>query len=176
MFPLMPVIIPIAVELSFDEACDLEIFLIQSLREKLNLVNISNGGTAPTLGRKASEETREKLRRIHTGKKQTPEHIKNSSDARRGWKHSPETILKYSQTRRGRKHSEETKKKMSESQKGKHFVTEEGKLSISRANSGSGNGMFGKKYSEEERKKLAVSQQLRRGREKMERILAEMWR
>lgn len=64
-------------------------------------------------GRRHSNETKEKIRISHLGKKFTAEHIKNMSLASTGRKVSKETRIKLSKVWKGRKHTEKTKKKMS---------------------------------------------------------------
>lgn len=67
-------IVPYAVGMTFEDACDLEIFVIKELRAiGYPLLNISNGGEAPMFGRKATPEHLEKLRVSHLGIKQSEE-------------------------------------------------------------------------------------------------------
>lgn len=71
-----------------------------------------------------SQETRDKLRKSHTGKKRTKEHIANSVKGRIGYIHSESTRLKISKSNTGYIHSEESKRKMSETKKGMKFSKE----------------------------------------------------
>jgi hypothetical protein len=84
------------------------------------------------------------------------------SKALKGRKRTPEQIQRMSECQKGKKASDATKRKMSESRKGKRcgsenprfgkLVTDETRLKISKANSGKGNGMYGKTHNEETRK------------------------
>lgn len=110
MFPLRPKIVPYAVELSFEEACDLEILVIGDLKRAGHaLLNISNGGEVPMRGRRHSEETKRK--------------IGFSSKGRTAWnkgkKHSLQTKEKISAALRGernpffgKRHSQEVREKI----------------------------------------------------------------
>lgn len=94
MAPLRPEIISYAVELSLEEACELERFVIQELRKtRPSLTNISDGGTAPMLGRKHTQEAREAMSVARTGDKH-PMFGKCRSGEKNpmfGKRHSPET-------------------------------------------------------------------------------------
>ena len=93
----------------------IEILRYQTLAP--NGYNLKTGGD----GGKILKETREKLRRIQTGKK-----------------HSKETRLKISQGNKGKKVSMETRQKMSKAREGRKFnpLTEQHRLKISKANAG----------------------------------------
>ena len=85
--------------------------------------NIENGGNC--IGT-VSEETKEKIRIAHIGKKHTQEELKKMSEARKGFLYTEEAKRKMSEAKRGnipwnyKKHlSKETKEKISESKKGK---------------------------------------------------------
>jgi hypothetical protein len=55
--------------------------------------NISIGGGAPMLGMKHTDELKEKLRQLNTGKVMSPEAIKASSEKRTGARRTPEMVL-----------------------------------------------------------------------------------
>lgn len=65
------------------------------------LTNMTDGGDG-TPGMRPSEQTREKMRRSHTGRKQSPEAIEKTAAALRGRKQSPEHIAKLSKARKGK--------------------------------------------------------------------------
>jgi hypothetical protein len=92
-------------DISWDEACNLEMFYITNYGRINNhtgiLVNLTNGGDG-IKGYLHTDETKEFLRKLKTGTKLTPEHIE---------------IIKLSNT--GRVHTQEELKKMSQSQLGK---------------------------------------------------------
>ena len=111
-----------ASNLTQEEACHMEKFLIEKLDTQKKGYNCFEGGQAP----KQTEETKEKLRVIHTGKKLPKEWCESISRSKSGanhpyyGKHRPEsTRKKIGDANRGRKHSEETRRKFSESHKGK---------------------------------------------------------
>lgn len=54
--------------------------------------NISTGGGAPMLGRRHTEENKEKLRKANLGKIMSPEAIKASSEKRTGAKRTPSMV------------------------------------------------------------------------------------
>ena len=91
-------------DISWDEACNLEMFYITNYGRINNhtgiLVNLTNGGDG-IKGYLHTDETKEFLRKLKTGTKLTPEHIE---------------IIKLSNT--GRVHTQEELKKMSQSQLG----------------------------------------------------------
>jgi hypothetical protein len=106
------------------------------------------------LGRKASKETKKKLSEIRKGKKIHSEEWKKKQSEKMkgntfglGIKPSKETLKKRSKALEGKIPSEEVKKKMSESHKGKK-LTEEHKKNIGKVNRG-------KKLSEETKRKLS---------------------
>lgn len=70
----------------------------------------NNGGLA--------DETIEKLKKIHTGKKMSKEAKEKMSKSKKGRKLSEETKEKLRKISKGKKMSEEAKRKMSESKKG----------------------------------------------------------
>lgn len=72
---------------------------------------------AALTGKKATPETREKLRQSHLGYKPSAEHRAKIGAASRGRKHSPETIAKMTEIQRNR--SPETRAKLSAAQRGK---------------------------------------------------------
>ena len=83
-------------------------------------------GNNPNLGRPRTDETKDKLRKSHTGKKHSEDtkikiSIANSGENHPMYNksHSEETINKMRKIKLGKKHSEESKAKMSISRKGK---------------------------------------------------------
>lgn len=138
-------------------------------------------------GKHHSEESKQKLRESHLGKKASEETRKKLSELRKGEKHwnygkyhSEETREKIRIANTGKHPSEETRQKMSESHKGeknsfygKHHseetkqrlrelrlgkkASEESKQKMSLACKGEKNGFYGKKHSEESRQKISES-------------------
>lgn len=92
-------------------------------------------------GKPISEERKDQMRLLYTGKKLSPEHIENIRLSKaglvppRGFKQSEETKAKQSIRQTGKNHSEETKKKMSASGSGKP-KSEEHKRKLSSAKLG----------------------------------------
>jgi group I intron endonuclease len=93
-----------------------EIFWVNFLEAEFN---IATPGSAPMLGRKHTNEVRERIRIAATGRRATPEAILNMQKAQRGYpKHSIEVRARMSAMRKGkqnslgRKLSEETKEKI----------------------------------------------------------------
>ena len=81
-------------ELTEDESFSLEIDTIAKLRIKgVKLCNLSNGGDG-TSGHVMSEEQKEILRKIHTGRKQTDEHAQKSRTAKIGKKQPRDAVEK----------------------------------------------------------------------------------
>lgn len=120
------------------------------------------------MGKKVSDETRQKLSTINTGKHHSEETKRKISELNRNRSPiSEETRRKMSEASKGRKHSEETKRKMSRVQKGKHVsdetrakqreawknrspVSEETKQKI-------GNAHIGRRNSEETKLRMSVA-------------------
>ena len=125
--------------LTKEEAYELEVILISWYgRKNLGLgplVNLTNGGDGSN-NVIVSQETRDKISKIHTGSKR-----------------SEETKKLMSEKAKLRIFSEETRNKMSESAKNKVF-TEEHKNKLYSNKDGENNGMFGKTHSEETREKI----------------------
>ena len=203
MLPLVPEIIPFATAATWGEIQQMERDVIGSLRQQgFRLINLTEGGDG--LSGKRSPEFCQRMSATRTGagnpmfgkipwnkgKRQSPEQNKNHRGMT-GRKHSADTKQKMSIIRTGKKHTEESRLNMSQaavargtgpSFRGRKH-TEESKQKISLAktgqpakNRGESNGMFGHKYSEEEKTKMRKAQQLRRERERQEKMLAEMWR
>lgn len=86
------------------------------------------------LGRKLSEDVKEKLRKAHLGKKASKETKELLSQIRTGHDVSDSTRKKISEARLGMRFSEETKRRISESRKGVK-LSEEAKKKISGENS-----------------------------------------
>ena len=136
----------------------------KKLTEKHKLIiGESKRGNKYWVGRKHSDETKEKLRIINTGKKLSEEHKQKISVGGKGRIVSDETKLKQSLARKGRlspnigrKHTEESKIKMSVAQKGR-IVSEEAKKKMSLAKKGKPSPIKGKKLSEETKKKISLA-------------------
>lgn len=97
------------------EQCQKEIFWIKFYREKLgiySLYNISDGGEGASFLK--SEETKKKISMSHKGKKQSEQHRKNNSIARKKQFENKENRPYF-----GKPKSEETKLKISLAKKGK---------------------------------------------------------
>jgi len=114
---------------------------------------------------KLSEETKEKIRKARTKQVFSKESRKRMSESRMGQKgtfghagkkHTTEHKNKMRKLMTGRIFSDESKAKMSKSQIGK-TRTEEFKIKISNATTGSKNSMYGKTHSLEARNKIAVA-------------------
>ncbi len=127
-----------------------EIFWIEKLNTKFpNGYNLTDGGEGTfgykkthiqienhknsIRGKKASEETRNKMREAHIGKKKTENHAKNISKGLKGRKLNPEHIIKVAEGNRGKKLSEEHKKMISDFHKGRPTL-EDTKIKMSLAN------------------------------------------
>jgi len=117
-------------------------------KETAKKISIANKGNIPwNKGKhglyKTSEETKQKIRNSHKGKKRSIEHTENWIKSHTGFKHSEETKGNWSKQRKGIKQSKEHIRKRTESINGE------------------GNGMFGKniykiwieKYGDEEANK-----------------------
>ena len=133
-------VVPIILQtgISWDQACQAEIFYIADYRNRGHiLTNITAGGdggfglrhtlgarakmSSAKQGKKRSPETCLKISLAHQGKKRSPEHCAKMSEARRGSKRSPETRAKISAANKGRKLSPEHCAKLSNSKRGKNF-------------------------------------------------------
>lgn len=104
--------------LSQDEACDMEIKLIQEYKTQDGKFgyNIQPGGQLGNKGVVFSEESKRKISEAHKGKKLTDEHKKKISESLKGHDpcvHSEETKIKLSQLNTGKTLSEDTKNKIS---------------------------------------------------------------
>lgn len=122
----------------------LEKHFIQKFDARRNGYNSTDGGEG-ALGVIRSEETRQKISKLHKGKKLSEEHRKKLSIALRGNKNSlgvhpsEETRRKLSKASSMRKHSEETKRK----------------ISLSRI--GEKNPFYGKQMTDEAKRKMLSS-------------------
>jgi len=124
---------------SKDNLIEREQYWIDNFNKYLRIYNIQLIADSP-IGRKMSEEQKEKLRIFRSGKKHTEESKKKMSVMRSGEKN-----VMY-----GKHHTEESKKKISIIQKIKNI--------------GSGNPFYGKKHSEETKEKISKSN---KGRSKL---------
>jgi group I intron endonuclease len=106
------------------------------------------------IGFNHSDETKQKLSKVRTGKKLSEEHRKKISLGGMGKKMSPEAISNRVKSFTGFKHTEECKKRMSELKKGTK-MSDEARINMSIARSGEKHNNYGKKVSEEERQRLA---------------------
>ena len=97
----------------------------------------------PMFGKHHSDETKQKISRVHKGKQTSEETKKKLSSALKGRIMSDEHKKKIGEASKGRHHSEESKKKMSETKKG--------------LQSGEKHPMFGKHHSEEAKKKMSLA-------------------
>jgi group I intron endonuclease len=117
-----------------------ETFYISFLNTKApNGYNLTDGGEGG-IGRIASKETREKLRKAKLGKKISESASAHLSELRRGKKRHPlseKTKIKIANSLRGRPHSEARKQNISRGRKGKgmgRIVSDETKIKIGNAN------------------------------------------
>lgn len=152
--------------LSEEEAFKHEIYMIAVFgRKDLGtgiLHNRTNGGEG-SVGFVMSEETKRKISKSTKGKKRTEEFknkMKIIHTGRKKRPHTEETKRKMSQSRSGqnnpmygKNHNEETKEKIRESNVGKER-TEETKRKMSQSRSGQNNSMYGKNHSEETKEKI----------------------
>lgn len=113
----------LAVDLSREEACQMEMDLIaQYGRKDLCtgiLVNQTDGGDGGGLGVVVSEKTRLKMSEARRGRAPSAQTRAKIAEANRGKSHSAEHRAKISEALRGKKHSEQTRAKISAAQKGK---------------------------------------------------------
>jgi hypothetical protein len=126
-------------DLTEQEAFDFEKEMIKTYgRKNIDtgiLTNMTDGGEG-NFGYVSTEETREKLKIVATGKIKTEEHRRNLSIANTGKKHTPESIQKMSETHKNLPPpSEEARKNMSDAHRG-ILCKEETKQKISIANKG----------------------------------------
>ena len=164
-------------------AFELEMFVIESLKEKgVKLTNFTDGGEGAS-GRVATSKTRAKLSAWQIGKVLTAEHRAKISASQTGKTLSAEVRAKMSAWQIGKTLSEETKAKISASQIGR-VLTAETRAKISAAQMGNThskgkthsletrekmriahvggkNIMYGKKHSPETRAKISAAQKLR---------------
>ena len=116
------------------EAYDLEVALIA----KIGLENLCNSCSGGMGGRTVSEQTREKMRASHLGKRLSPEQIDGIRKRSSRQRHSEETKKRLREINRGRKgrpHSEETKEHLRKVMLARPILPEWGEA-ISRAKKG----------------------------------------
>lgn len=117
---------------TYEEALEEEIYLIAYYRMELgNLLNISDGGSAPMKDKKHKEDSKEKISKSLLGNIRTlghtlsEEHKKKCSEALTGRKYSKESKVKMSESLKGntrwagKKHKEESKSKIGSSENGR---------------------------------------------------------
>jgi hypothetical protein len=108
--------------LSWEDACKKEMEFIKLYGRKDlgtgTLCNLTIGGDG-ILGVVRTEEYREKLRQVNTGKKMSENSVQKLKEALKGRRHSEETKLKMGKTRKGRKLSEAHKANISQGNLGK---------------------------------------------------------
>src|SRR6266496_576912 len=139
----LPVIESVAVGLSADEACDLEILTIRGLKERgFPLVNLSTGGRLGALGVKRSELERKAIserlkgeKNHWWGKRFSPEHRRKIGDANMGKRAAPEACRKISTAKIGHAVSPETRAKLRAAHLGKVRgpLSPEHKMKVSQA-------------------------------------------
>ena len=127
--------------LTKDEACEKEIEMIQ-LYESTNPdygYNISKGGDKVMSGYHISEETKQKIREAHLGRKATPEAKRRISESRKGLLAGKRHLMYGKRGGEvpmyGKHHTQEAKRKMSKKHTGKHV--------------GEKNQMYGKHHTKE---------------------------
>ncbi len=116
------------------------------------------------LGKKMSEEQKQKISLSHIGKNTGPRSQETKNKISKG--------LKGNQNCLGRIVNEETRKKLSESNKGK-IMSEEAKKKMSESRMGSKHHLFGKHHSEETKRKMSVANKGRKFSEEHKRKLSE---
>ena len=139
--------------LYFDRPASELIFLTRSEHVRLH-----HTGNKNMLGKKFSDETRQKMSEAHRGRTMSEESRRKMSEARKGMTFSEETRRKMSEAKRGKPMSEEARRKLSESLKGrkrppfseewKRKLSESHKMKISESHKGS-------KMSEEQKRKIS---------------------
>lgn len=154
----------IIVELCFPEFLTArEQYYINKLKPYFNICKIAGS----SLGRKFSEETRQKMNKYREGRPLSEETKRRISESQTGRKHSDKTKRKISESHTGKHHTEETKEKCREATKGERHpffgkhLSEEHKQKISEANKGLRNNL-GKKWSEESKKRASRKRKGRR--------------
>ena len=116
--------------------------------EGKELYNIATVGPAPMLGRKHTEESRQKMSKVGMGRRPTEESRRKMSRTHKGKMLSKETRRRMSGAHKGKKLSEETKRKISMAKKGKRH-SRETRQKI-------GEAQRGRKLSEETRRRISM--------------------
>lgn len=114
------------------------------------------GDKHPWYGRHHTDETKQKIRIINTGRKATPEMIQKMSISQTGRTHSDETKQKMSESHKGKIFTKEHLKHMSESQKGKKH-SEQSKQKMSEQRKGDKHVLYGKNHSDQSKQKMSLS-------------------
>lgn len=115
----------LATDLEPEEAKELEIFLVSFYGHKDldtgTLCNLTDGGDL-RLNYIMSKETRDKISKVHKGRKQSEEWIEKRTSHFKGIPLSEETKLKLSEIMKGRTPSDETRLKLSIAQKNRIYT------------------------------------------------------
>lgn len=128
-----------------DEA---EKVMIAMLKDKCILYNIAEGGQGGRgmLGKKQSEETKEKIRIAHIGRHHSKETIEKLKQAKVGYKSN----------RAGKRLSEETREKLRQANIGKKLSLQtRNKMSL--AKRGNKNHFYGRKHTQETKDKIRLT-------------------
>lgn len=112
----------------------LEIYYIKLYNSYKNGYNLTIGGSS-TRGLILSEEARNKISRIHKGKKLTKKQIDSLVNSNTGRKHSLETRLKISKANKGKCVSPESRMKISRALTGRK-LSKQAKINISNGHKG----------------------------------------
>ena len=128
---------------------ELEQNLLNEHFGQLGCLNLSRTAEGIMVGRKHSEETKDKMRKTHA----TYEYRHNMSMVKQGTKRTPDAIAKTSAANRGKKRPLEAITATALANTGKH-PTAETLVRLSESHKGLVSGMKGKKHSEETKEKI----------------------
>jgi len=116
-------------------------------------IGLKSKGNKHRAGHSLTEEQKDHLREVNTGRKHSEQTIEKIRQAKTGKKHSEEAKIKMSKNRKGAKHAEESKEKISAAIKQK-FSGKENRYSVKRV------------LSEETKKKISEKLKLSHQRKK----------